>query len=170
MISLLFKHWKFLLDALLIIALVVLLFLLNPFGLFGDGLSFGTTTNMVTEVRQIGQLVTAEYYGEVISSLDESRLALIEENDTQRRANQHYADLKQSLYDLFQYQQLPKADRTREYRENRDLYPATTRWRRVVQQEVSRRNIAEKLAFHSLLPEETELHQQVLECLWWQTL
>ncbi|MEQ9440615.1 MAG: hypothetical protein RIG62_16300 [Cyclobacteriaceae bacterium] len=170
MISLLFKHWKFLLDALLIIALVVLLFLLNPFGLFGDGLSFGTTTNMVTEVRQIGQLVTAEYYGEVISSLDESRLALIEENDTQRRANQHYADLKQSLYDLFQYQQLPKADRTREYRENRDLYPATTRWRRVVQQEVSRRNIAEKLAFHSLLPEETELHQQVLEFLWREKL
>jgi hypothetical protein len=152
MISLLFSNWRFVVDALLIIGLVVLVFLVNPFGIFGNGLSLGTTSNMVTEVNQIGQLVTAEYYGEVISSLDESRLVLIEEDSTQQQANRYYSEIKHALFDLYQYQLIPRKERTEEYR-NRDANDksAGNNWRRVIQHDVRRRNILEKLEYQGLL-------------------
>nr|WKN36453.1 hypothetical protein K4G66_29250 [Tunicatimonas sp. TK19036] len=167
MISLVLKNWRFILDALLIVALVALVFLLNPFGIFGNGLSLGTTTNMVTEVRQIGQLVTAEYYGEVISSIDESRLALVEENNSQQEANQWYSDIKFALFDLYQYQQLSKEERTREYKASGE---DIDNWRRIVRQDVSRRNIVEKLEFHKLLEERNDTFTQVIGFLWREKL
>ncbi len=159
MISLLFSNWRFVVDALLIIALVVLVFVVNPFGIFGNGLSVGATTNMVTEVNQIGQLVTAEYYGEVISSLDESRLLLIEEDSTQEQANQYYSEIKHARFDLYQYQQIPRKERTEEYR-NRDEGEKSVEgnWRRVIQHKVSRRNILEKIKYHGLF--DTDLAEQ----------
>jgi len=167
MVSLLLKNWRFLLDALLIIGLVVLVFVLNPFGIFGNGLSLGTTANMVTDIKQIGQLVTAEYYGEVISSLDESRLVLIEEDSTQQQANQHYSEIKYALFDLYQYQQIPRKERTQEYR-NRGDQDKVDNWRRKVQHQVNRRNIREKLDFLNLLDSLVldPLHQPVIEFLW----
>lgn len=165
MISLLFSNWRFMLDALLIIALVVLLFVMNPFGIFGNGLQLGTTTNMVTEVQKIGQLVTAEYYGEVISSLDESRLVLIEENNTQQLANDLYSEIKYALYDLYQYQQIPKKERREdflgEYRRSEGL-------RRKALQNVSRNNILEKIKFLSLTDSLTKhpLYIETIEFLW----
>ncbi len=165
MISLLFGNWRFVLDAVLIIALVVLLFMVNPFGIFGNGLQLGTTANMVTEVQKIGQLVTAEYYGEVISSLDESRLVLIEENNTQQLANDLYREIKYALYDLYQYQQIPKKERREdflaEYRRNDGL-------RRKALQSVSRNNILEKIGFLSLTDSLTKhpFYLQTIEFLW----
>ena len=165
MISLLFSNWRFVLDALLIIALVFLLFVLNPFGIFGSGLQLGTTTNMVTEVRQIGQLVTAEYYGEVISSLDESRLVLIEESNPQQQANQLYSELKYALYDLHQYQQIPRNERKEEYLATNDRKNG---WRRAVLQNVSRNNILEKLEFLNLRDSlnGNRFYLPVIEFLW----
>ncbi|MEM9834174.1 MAG: DUF4230 domain-containing protein [Bacteroidota bacterium] len=165
MISLLFGNWRFVLDALLIIALVVLLFVLNPFGIFGGGLQLGTTTNMVTEIRQIGQLVTAEYYGEVISSLDESRLVLIEESNPQQQANRLYSEVKYALYDLHQYQQIPRDERKEEYLATNERQSG---WRRAVLQNVSRNNILEKLEFLNLRDSLSgdPLYLPVIEFLW----
>ncbi|WKN43028.1 hypothetical protein [Tunicatimonas pelagia] len=165
MISLLFGNWRFLLDVLLVIALVVLLFIVNPFGIFGSGLQLGTTTNMVTEVQKIGQLVTAEYYGEVISSLDESRIVLIEENNTQQLANELYVEVKYALYDLYQYQQIPE-------RERRENFLAENRrsdgLKRKALQNVRRSNIIEKLEFLNLTDSLARhaLYSPVIEFLW----
>lgn len=165
MISLLLGNWRFVLDALLIIGLVVLLFLLNPFGIFGDGLQLGTTTNMVTDMRKIGQLVTAEYYGEVISSLDESRLVLIEENETQQQANELYSEIKYALFDLYQYQQIPKKERREDFLASHNRSDGL---RRKALQNVSRNNILEKLEFLSLSDSliNDPLYQQTIEFLW----
>lgn len=168
MISLILKNWRFLLDAILIIALVVLIFLWNPFGIFGGGLKLGTTTNMVTEIREIGQLVTAEYYGEVIASIDESRLSLIKRDSVDQRANLMYADLKLALYNLYQFQQLPRDERIREYKENKDLYPHLNllNWGRIFKQDVDRQNILNKLEHHNPDFRQTNLYAEVIEYLW----
>lgn len=168
MISLILKNWRFLLDAILIIALVVLIFLWNPFGIFGGGLKLGTTTNMVTEIREIGQLVTAEYYGEVIASIDESRLSLIKRDSVDQRANLMYADLKLALYNLYQFQQLPREERIREYKENKDLYPQLNflNWGRIFKQDVDRKNILAKLEHHNPDFRQTNLYGEVIEYLW----
>ncbi|SDM35023.1 hypothetical protein SAMN05421823_112170 [Catalinimonas alkaloidigena] len=166
MISLILKNWRFLFDALLIVGLVVLLFLWNPFGMFGGGLKLETTTNMVTEVRQIGQLITAEYYGEVIASLEESRLELVFDDSLNDEAQQQYVALKQALFQLYQYQQRPKDERTQEFKDNRALFGNPTNWRRLVRHEVDRQNIQDKLHFHELLQPNDASFDDVLEYLW----
>ncbi len=168
MISLLFKNWKFLLDAVLIIALVVLIFLWNPFGIFGGGLKLGTTANMVTEVRDIGQLVTAEYYGEVIASIDETRLAFFDRDSLGPQANLMYSDLKHALYNLYQYQQLAKDERIRDYRDNKDLYTDVNflNWGRVFKQDVDRKNVLDKLNHHNPQIRSSHLYGEVIEYLW----
>lgn len=166
MISLIFKNWRFLLDAILIIALVVLIFLWNPFGIFGGGLKLGTTTNMVTEIQEIGQLVTAEYYGEVIASIDESRLELIYEDSLNDQANLMYAELKHALHNLYQFQQIPRDERTQAYREQQTLGGEISNWRRVFRQDVSRNNILEKLNYHHDALTDSEYYDKVVEYLW----
>src|SRR5690606_18064206 len=116
MIGLLLKNWKIILDIILVIGLVVLLFIWNPFGIFGGGLKLTPTTNMVTEVKQLGQLVTSEYYGEVIASIEESRLNLLEEEEISIQATQTYNDLYGAMADLHDYQEKPLGDREAEYK------------------------------------------------------
>ena len=85
MFSLLFiKYGKLILQALIVVAIIVAVFLLNPFNIFGTGLKLENTANMVSNVRTIGQLITAEYYGEVIATLDESQLNMIEEDNLEQ--------------------------------------------------------------------------------------
>lgn len=58
---------------------------------------------MITEIKAIGQLVTAEHYGEVISSLDEDTLASTRRTDIGKAGDEFYAELKQYLltkYDI----------------------------------------------------------------------
>ncbi|QHT66455.1 hypothetical protein GXP67_07200 [Rhodocytophaga rosea] len=163
MIAWLLKHWKLMLDALIIIALVVLLFLWNPFGIFGGGLKLETTTNMVTQIQGIGQLVTAEYYGEVIASIDESRLELIYEDSLNDGANIVYADIKHALYNLYQYQQQPRTERVEEFKTMNEKVDG---WRKLIRQEVSRNNVLDKLRFHESFDDNKSLVKKVLEYLW----
>lgn len=104
MITLISKYWKVILDAILIVALIVLVFIWNPFNVFGKGLEFKPTTNMVMEVREIGELVTAQYYGEVVASLGEARLNLLQEDNLADRGDYFFRKLKQDVY--LSYQEL----------------------------------------------------------------
>jgi len=71
MIAFLFKYWKIFLDCVIVVAALIALAIIDPFGMFSKRELRGTA-NLVSSVRDIGELVTAEYYGEVLSSLNET--------------------------------------------------------------------------------------------------
>jgi hypothetical protein len=164
MIGLFLKNWKFLLDILIVLAIVVGLFIWNPFGIFGGGLKLNDTSNMVTEVRQIGQLVTAEYYGEVIASIDEARLNLIEDENIRTRGKILYHDIRSALKNLSDFQALSKDERDQEYKK---MAPVNN-WRRIIRHEVDSRNIMDKMNYHGFLDDLTAdpLYEDMLEYLY----
>src|SRR5690606_26402936 len=164
MTGLLLKNWRFILDIILVIGLVILLFIWNPFGIFGGGLKLTPTTNMVTEVKQLGQLVTSEYYGEVISSIEESRLNLLEEEEIGIQAAQSYDDLYGALADLHDYQEKPLSVKEAEYK----LSDPVDNWKRIIRHDVNRRNILDKLNYHQLLGDIAShpLYEELLEFRW----
>jgi hypothetical protein len=164
MIGLFLKNWKFLLDILIVLAIVVGLFIWNPFGIFGGGLKLNDTSNMVTEVRQIGQLVTAEYYGEVIASIDEARLNLIEDENIRTRGGILYQDIRSALKNLKNFQGLSKDERDEEYKK---MTPVNN-WRRIIRYEVDSRNILDKLNYHGYLEDVSTdpLYDDMLEYLY----
>lgn len=79
----LFKLISKFVDDILVIAIIVVAVLVfayfDPFGIFNPKLKLTGTALMVKEVKEIGQLYSAEYYGEVIESRDNSLLANEEE-------------------------------------------------------------------------------------------
>lgn len=164
MIGLFLKNWKFLLDILIVLAIVVGLFIWNPFGIFGGRLKLNDTSNMVTEVRQIGQLVTAEYYGEVIASIDEARLNLIEDENIRTRGRILYQDIRSALKNLSDFQALSKDERDEEYKK---MSPVNN-WRRIIRHEVDSRNIMDKMNYHGFLDDVTAdpLYEDMLEYLY----
>jgi hypothetical protein len=99
--ALLKKYWKNILDALIIIALILVIFIVNPWNIFGGKLRTNYTANNITAIREIGELVTAEYYGEAIATIDQSRLQLIYRDDLNSRANVVFKDLKQNLLSVY---------------------------------------------------------------------
>lgn len=96
MIGLMTKYWKPILDVLLIAALVVFLFLWNPFNIFGGKAKLESTANMVSKIRGIGELVTAEYYGEVITTYQDAKLEFFEEEESEEvtMVSRLYQELK----------------------------------------------------------------------------
>ena len=93
------KYGKLLLDILIIGAIIFVVVLLNPWNLFGGGIKLQNTANNVTAIKEIGQLITAEYYGEAIATYDQSVLKLIEE-DISDQANDIFRDMKQYALDV----------------------------------------------------------------------
>lgn len=73
MIYFFIKNWKLFLDILLMVGAIIAFTFWDPIGMFTNART-KQTANLVTGVRDIGQLVTAEYYGEVISSWKEFKL------------------------------------------------------------------------------------------------
>lgn len=147
MIGWLLRNWKFLLDIVLVVVIVVLIFLWNPFGIFGGGIKLKDTANLVSEVNQIGQLVTAEYYGEVIASIDEARLNLIEDENISNNALILFKDIKSALGNLKSFQDLPNAEKDEEYKK---MTPVSS-WRRIIRYDVNSRNISDKLNYHGYM-------------------
>ena len=163
MIGLLLKNWKLILDIVIVIALVILLFLWNPLGIFGGGLRLTPTTNMVAEIREVGQLVTAEYYGEVIASIGEARLNVIEEEDIGRQASLRYNNLYAAMIDLKEFQAQPVSVREAEYKEGGSL-PG---WRRIIRHEVKSNNIMDKLIYQESIDLSTDpLYGEILQYIW----
>lgn len=101
-IRLLLKNWKLLLDIALILALIFLIFLWNPANIFGNGLKLRHTANMVSEIKEIGELITAEYYGEVIASDEESMLGILNVDSIELQAMGRYiSEVKTPLFDAY---------------------------------------------------------------------
>lgn len=73
MMYFLVKNWKLFVDILLVVGAIIAFTFWDPIGMFTNAKT-KQTANLVTGVRDIGQLVTAEYYGEVISSWKEFKL------------------------------------------------------------------------------------------------
>lgn len=164
MIGWLLKNWKFLLDIVIVLAVVVLVFLWNPFGIFGGGIKLKDTANMVSEVNQIGQLVTAEYYGEVIASIDEARLNLIEDENISNNALILFKDIKSALGNLKVFQDLPNSEKDEEYKKMTPI----SGWRRIIRYDVNSRNISDKLNYHGFLDDITAdpLYDDMLEYIY----
>ncbi|SMD45064.1 Protein of unknown function [Aquiflexum balticum DSM 16537] len=164
MIGMLLKNWKFILDIVIVLAVVVLIFLWNPFGIFGGGVKLKDTANMVAEVNQIGQLVTAEYYGEVIASIDEARLDLIEEENISNNAAILFRDIKSALGNLKTFQELSKEEKDQEYKKMTPI----NGWRRIIRFDVNSRNITDKLNYHGFMDDiaADPLYDEMLEYLY----
>jgi len=97
----LFKNGKYILDVVIVLGLVVLVFLWNPWNLFGKGLQLEDTANMVSEIKEIGELVTAEYYGEVIASHQEAELEILDVDSVELLGEIQYDSIKRYLYNAY---------------------------------------------------------------------
>lgn len=93
LIKLIKKHWGLLIDILLVIGVILVFTFWDPFGLFTKT-KIRATANMVSSIKDIGQLVTAEYYGEVLSSLKEFKLTEFSKDSISPIARNLYVDLK----------------------------------------------------------------------------
>lgn len=164
MIGWLLRNWKFLLDIVIVLAVVVLIFIWNPMGIFGGKAKLKDTANMVAEVNQIGQLVTAEYYGEVIASIDEARLDLIEDENISTNAIILFSDIKSALGNLKSFQELPNSQKDEEYKK----MPPVNSWRRIIRYDVNSRNIGDKINFHGFMDDivADPLYDDMLEYLY----
>lgn len=159
----LLKNWRFLLDALIVVVVIVALFLWNPFGIFGSKAKLVDTANMVTEIRQIGQLVTAEYYGEVISSLEEARMDFIEDENVRAEAEAVFGEILGNIKELRKFDSL-SIDQRERYAEKYGELKGRDR-RRIIRAKTDARNIREKMEFLGLLEdlESEPLYRDVLE-------
>ena len=93
MIGFLFKNWKLFLDIILVVGGILAFTFWDPLGIFTNT-KLQATANMVSGVRDIGQLVTAEYYGEVIGSYKELKLNETPEDTITINAEKMFVDLK----------------------------------------------------------------------------
>ena len=70
-ISFLVRNFRYIIDALILAAIIVVFVIFDPLKLFNTGVNVRNTPVSVQSIRQIGQLITAEYYGEEIASLSD---------------------------------------------------------------------------------------------------
>ena len=75
------KYFKSIVDALIIAAIIVAFSIWDPWDWFKSETRIKNTPVSLKSVKEIGQLITAEYYGEVIASLKES---IIEDFDDEQ--------------------------------------------------------------------------------------
>lgn len=98
MIAFFIKNWKLFLDILLVVGAILAFTFWDPFNIFMNSKT-KQTANLVTGVREIGQLVTAEYYGEVLSSWKEFKLRPYREDELMENAEDLYLVLKNKTDD-----------------------------------------------------------------------
>ena len=146
------KYWRLILDAVLLVALIVIIFLWNPFNIFGKNLRLHATANHVTSIREIGQLVTAEYYGEVLATLDDATVSLIRDQETvlNDSAESIIEDLKSAMIEIYNINQLRRKDREipEDYNGAND--------KKIFKQKVRNSNILLKVNYHWKDEEDTK--------------
>jgi len=96
MIGWVLKNWKLFLDIIIVVGAIILFTLFDPFGIFTNR-SLKNTANILSSVRDIGELVTAEYYGEVISSLHGTQIYDLEADTLTSEFENCFIDLKYVL-------------------------------------------------------------------------
>jgi hypothetical protein len=98
MIGFIIKNWKLCIDMLIVIGLVLGFTYWDPFDIFEHS-KLKQTASLVTSVRDIGQLITAEYYGEVIASLKDSKVNRYSEDTVAMLSIKLFLELKNKLKD-----------------------------------------------------------------------
>lgn len=96
-------HWVLnnigkLVDGLIILAVIILLAWWNPFGWRFDGPKLKGTPVSVKSVRAIGQLITAEYYGEVVQS--SANIFTVSRDSLLKQMELVYNELRNSLAEI----------------------------------------------------------------------
>ncbi|MFY0627594.1 MAG: DUF4230 domain-containing protein [Reichenbachiella sp.] len=136
MIGYLLKNWKLLLDLILVVGGIILLTLFDPFGFFTSS-KLKNTANMVSSIRSIGEFTTAEYYGEVVSSLHETKIYNVTPDTLFEEFEECYIDLRRTIASALVRQ---RRIRTRD-------------WKKVNTDSISLRynNPKEEKIYHSLL-------------------
>ena len=90
------KYWSYILDSLIVVAVILAFTFWDPFGIFNTA-KIRQTATLVTGIREIGELVTAEYYGEVISSWKEFKLTQYPTDTLSGFARKYYNELKNRI-------------------------------------------------------------------------
>lgn len=94
-----FKTMIFILEAIIAIAVVAWFVLRDPLNIFPDPkVLLNQTTLDVEDIREIGELVTAEYYGESITSYKDAKLKAFNDTDLNEIASNLYDSLLVALY------------------------------------------------------------------------
>ncbi|MEQ9468353.1 MAG: DUF4230 domain-containing protein [Ekhidna sp.] len=114
MIYFLLKNWKLFLDIILVVGALIAFTLWDPIGMFTNART-KQTSNLVTGVRDIGQLVTAEYYGEVISSWKEFKLTEFPSDTLTDFAEAAWQEVAFTIWDAGDKDQLKSAVRSTEF-------------------------------------------------------
>jgi|GEM_PF-1731331 len=87
MIKFIIKNFGVIIESLIVVALIVAFSFWDPFGWFRGETKIKNTPVSLRSVKEIGQLVTAEYYGEVVASLKESMIEDYVDTTLQREVN-----------------------------------------------------------------------------------
>lgn len=145
MILQLLKSARFLVEILLVILVVGLVYWWNPLNIFGGKPGIESTANIISEVREMGELITAEYYGEVVASIEEAQMDLLQEPEIQAQAELTYEEIRLELQNLRNFHDL-SADNRAELGSESDELKRRER-KRIFLDEVGRKNILEKLYF-----------------------
>ena len=170
MIRQLLNSARLIFDIALVAAALLLLYWWNPMGIFGGKAKLQPTANMVTEIIEMGELITAEYYGEVITSIQEARTEELENPEVSYQAIDAYEELKEMLLRLASFDSLSRDEKLKTF-VRQDSSLRRRERNRLILDPVSRNNILDKLAYREdweafeLLP----LHDQVLAYLYEKT-
>lgn len=150
-ITFLLQYWKKILDWLVLVAVILGVFLWNPMGIFsGGGLKFHSTANMVTGIQEIGELITAEYYGEVVASMDEARYNVFTNDEVNNEGDEVFSAIKYSLLELYKIDTLKRSERKIPEGIKKTLANIA-----IFRNDVKRRNIQKKFAYFN-----TELRKE----------
>ncbi len=96
----LIKHFRTILDALIVVALIIILSVWDPFNWLDNTPKIHNTPVELKSVKEIGQLITAEYYGETIASLKESKIFEIPSDQLTNDAEELMVSIWDALFDL----------------------------------------------------------------------
>lgn len=94
------KNFRTIIDALIVAAIIIVLALWDPFGWFGRSTKIKDTPVSLRSVKEIGQLVTAEYYGEVVASLKESMIMDFSDTVVQNQVNTLFGNMLSAVIAL----------------------------------------------------------------------
>lgn len=166
MIRQVLKSARLIFEIALVVGIVLLIYWWNPMGIFGGKLKLVPTANLSVQIREMGELITAEYYGEVISSINETIMDDLEDQGINDQTNVVFYELEEMLAQLRYFQSLDDSLKLKIISRD-DTQLSRRETRRLLSDRVSRSNILDRLIFlgewedFQLLP----LHGEVLAFL-----
>lgn len=157
------KSTRLIFDIALVVAAILLVYWWNPLGIFGGKTKLQPTANMVAKIIEMGELITATYYGEVITSIQEARTDSLAFPEVAYQSVEAYEELKEILIRLSTFDSLSSDEKLKTISPDEPSLKRRDR-NRLILDPVSRNNMLDKLIYRGdweafeLLP----LHAQVL--------